>query len=187
LPDIINPIYFFQIVAFSRLSGQWSVFDCGTIKVTLGGHSALDPPLPIPNRVVKRSRADDSMHSYAKVGHCQAPHKKSPARLSRGFFVVSRIPYAVGSVVSRNLRQFSNVYGYPIVATPQIIMARLNNSSASFVPRGCFMAKVAKRSANSHRGRFGSLPQTRYHHAPVDFESPSVDLARKEIEAGRFN
>ena len=33
------------------------------IRVTLGGHSALDPPLPIPNRVVKRGRADDSVHS----------------------------------------------------------------------------------------------------------------------------
>src|SRR6185437_1774771 len=61
--------------------------DRAPFKVTLGGHSALDPPLPIPNRVVKRSRADDSVHSHAKVGHCQAPYnKKSPARESRGFF-----------------------------------------------------------------------------------------------------
>ena len=29
-------------------------------QVTLGGHSTSDPPLPISNRTVKRSRADDS-------------------------------------------------------------------------------------------------------------------------------
>ena len=39
----------------------------------LGGHSTLDPPLPIPNRTVKRSRADDSALPCAKVGHRQAP------------------------------------------------------------------------------------------------------------------
>lgn len=51
----------------------------------------MDPPLPIPNRVVKRGRADDSVFSHAKVGHCQAPYKpKSPARESRGFFMRSR-------------------------------------------------------------------------------------------------
>lgn len=63
------------------------VWSFAIIKVTLGGHSALDPPLPIPNRAVKRSRADDSVHSHAKVGHCQAPYnKKAPALASRGFF-----------------------------------------------------------------------------------------------------
>ena len=56
-------IYFFQIVAL-----------LATITFTLGGHSTLDPPLPIPNRVVKRSRADDSVHSHVKVGHRQASY-----------------------------------------------------------------------------------------------------------------
>lgn len=41
--------------------------------VLLGGHSALDPHLPISNRIVKRSCADDSVHSHVKVGHRQAP------------------------------------------------------------------------------------------------------------------
>jgi hypothetical protein len=40
--------------------------------VTLGGNSALEPPLPIPNRTVKRSSADDSVFSHVKVGHRQA-------------------------------------------------------------------------------------------------------------------
>ena len=70
-----------------RESDQGRFFGRGAIKVTLGGHSALDPPLPIPNRAVKRSRADDSMHSYAKVGHCQAPHKKKPRSLESGLFI----------------------------------------------------------------------------------------------------
>ena len=36
-------------------------------------HSEVEPPLPIPNRVVKRLSADDSADTCAKVGHCQAP------------------------------------------------------------------------------------------------------------------
>ena len=32
------------------------------IPVMLGGHSGLDPPLPISNRAVKRTSANDSMH-----------------------------------------------------------------------------------------------------------------------------
>ena len=38
----------------------------------LGGHSVLDPLLPIPNRTVKRDCADDSADTRVKVGHCQA-------------------------------------------------------------------------------------------------------------------
>ena len=35
-------------------------------------HSKLAPLLPIPNRKVKRLRADDSADSRVKVGHRQA-------------------------------------------------------------------------------------------------------------------
>ena len=52
----------------------------GVIQVTLGGHSTLDPPLPISNRTVKRSRADDSAYyvceSRSPPGSPQ--HKPSP-------------------------------------------------------------------------------------------------------------
>jgi hypothetical protein len=51
-----------------------------------GTHSALEPRLPIPNRTVKRGRADDSVHAYAKVGQCQTPSSKSPLR--RAFFLI---------------------------------------------------------------------------------------------------
>ena len=44
---------------------------CAT-PVTLGGHSEVDPPLPIPNRTVKRLCADDSADPRVKVGHRQA-------------------------------------------------------------------------------------------------------------------
>ena len=37
-------------------------------------HSKLVPLLPIPNRTVKRLRADDSADSRVKVGHRQAPY-----------------------------------------------------------------------------------------------------------------
>ena len=39
-----------------------------------GDHSGLVPLLPIPNRTVKRTSADDSMDSHAKVGHRQTPY-----------------------------------------------------------------------------------------------------------------
>ncbi len=42
-------------------------------------HSKLEPLLPIPNRTVKRLRADDSADSRVKVGHRQAlTAKKAP-------------------------------------------------------------------------------------------------------------
>ena len=41
-------------------------------------HSELEPPLPIPNRTVKRYRADDSAVTSVKVGYRQAIIPKSP-------------------------------------------------------------------------------------------------------------
>ena len=35
-------------------------------------HSKLEPSLPIPNRTLKRLRADDSADSRVKVGHRQS-------------------------------------------------------------------------------------------------------------------
>ena len=38
-----------------------------------GGHSGVEPPDPIPNSEVKRTRADGSVRSpHVRVGHCQA-------------------------------------------------------------------------------------------------------------------
>ena len=42
-------------------------------------HSKLVPLLPIPNRTVKRLRADDSADPCVKVGHRQALTSASPA------------------------------------------------------------------------------------------------------------
>ena len=36
-------------------------------------HSEVEPPLPIPNRTVKRLNANDSADSCVKVGNRQAP------------------------------------------------------------------------------------------------------------------
>ena len=66
----------------------------------LGGHSALDPPLPIPNRTVKQSCADDSALPVCESrsppgspfqrplpqtveGVCVYPHKTSAKHLHR--------------------------------------------------------------------------------------------------------
>ena len=49
-------------------------------------NSKLVPLLPISNRTVKRLRADDSVHTYVKVGHRQTPYKaKTPASNGGGF------------------------------------------------------------------------------------------------------
>ena len=41
-------------------------------------HSQSVPPLPIPNRTVKRLRANDSADSRVKVGHRQAVMQVQP-------------------------------------------------------------------------------------------------------------
>ena len=43
-------------------------------------HSELVPPLPIPNRTVKRLSADDSAATSVKVGHRQAVIPENPRR-----------------------------------------------------------------------------------------------------------
>ena len=49
-------------------------------------HSELAPLLPIPNRTVKRLCADDSVHTYVKVGHRQTPCKAKCPTLQGGAF-----------------------------------------------------------------------------------------------------
>ena len=52
----------------------------------LGGHSAVEPPVPIPNTEVKCSHADGSAtYVCVRVGHCQASYPKPVAFLSYGF------------------------------------------------------------------------------------------------------
>jgi hypothetical protein len=50
-------------------------------------HSNSVPPLPIPNRTVKRAYADDSAATSVKVGYRQASYMKKPRR-NVGFFFV---------------------------------------------------------------------------------------------------
>ena len=49
------------------------------LQVMPDDHSKLVPPLPIPNRTVKRLRADDSAATSVKVGHRQAFIRKTPS------------------------------------------------------------------------------------------------------------
>ena len=49
-------------------------------------HSKLAPLLPISNRTVKRLRANDSVHTYVKVGHRQTPYKAKYPALKSGVF-----------------------------------------------------------------------------------------------------
>ena len=60
------------------------------------GHSRVEPPLPIPNRTVKRPCADDSAVTGVKVGHCQATYTKAPYHyIGTGLFCIldiQRVP-----------------------------------------------------------------------------------------------
>ena len=56
------------------------------LQVMPDDHSKLVPPLPIPNRTVKRLRADDSAATSVKVGYRQATILKTPDQdLAGGF------------------------------------------------------------------------------------------------------
>jgi hypothetical protein len=51
-------------------------------------HSKSVPPLPIPNRTVKRLCADDSAATSVKVGYRQASYKRKTRSEMSGFFFV---------------------------------------------------------------------------------------------------
>ena len=51
-------------------------------------HSKSEPPLPIPNRTVKRLRADDSAATSVKVGHRQALTPEKPRLQQRRGFLL---------------------------------------------------------------------------------------------------
>ena len=50
-----------------------------------GEYSAVEPPDPIPNSEVKRSRADGSVHPHARVGHRQGLYPAKPQLNELGF------------------------------------------------------------------------------------------------------
>ena len=61
------------------------------VQVMPDDHSKSVPPLPIPNRTVKRLSADDSADSRVKVGHRQANIRKRPVDLTgRSFLCLQR-------------------------------------------------------------------------------------------------
>ena len=51
-------------------------------------HSEVVPLLPIPNRTVKRLRADDSADSRVKVGHRQALTAQTAQPIQAGRFAL---------------------------------------------------------------------------------------------------
>ena len=61
-------------------------------------HSELVPPLPIPNRTVKRLRADDSAETSVKVGYRQALTPKNPQAINLGVFAFVCLQAKLASV-----------------------------------------------------------------------------------------
>jgi hypothetical protein len=74
--------YFFQIQGNAARLGAMPV------QVMPDDHSKSVPPLPIPNRTVKRYYADDSAATSVKVGHRQASYKEKPQAEMPGVFSV---------------------------------------------------------------------------------------------------
>src|ERR1700692_2630692 len=70
-------------------------------------HSELVPPLPIPNRTVKRLHANDSADSRVKVGNRQAPHLL-PAT----------------SAAKQNPTQHGGVFAFPILSLALVSVER---------------------------------------------------------------
>ncbi len=81
-PNIVV-LRFFRIGFVARTVQQ-------NIQVMPDDHSELEPPLPIPNRTVKRLHADDSADTRVKVGNRQAPLKNPLLHSSKGFLLCIR-------------------------------------------------------------------------------------------------
>ena len=77
-------------------------------QVTPDDHSEVVPLLPIPNRTVKRLRANDSAGSRVKVGHRQAPTAPKPLLLlsSEGFCIWRGLDYFRRVCLGRIVRIF---------------------------------------------------------------------------------
>jgi hypothetical protein len=56
------------------------------VQVMPDDHSKSVPPLPIPNRTVKRFYADDSAATSVKVGYRQASYKRKTPQKCGVFF-----------------------------------------------------------------------------------------------------
>ena len=89
-----KPFFTFCARAITATSGQ----------VMLGGHSTLDPPLPISNRTVKRSRADDSAHYVCESRSPPGSPFKTPlpSHMAAAFQLLQRFSY---STPSRKIQQ----------------------------------------------------------------------------------
>jgi hypothetical protein len=57
-------------------------------------HSEVEPPLPIPNRTVKRLSADDSEPALVKVGHRQAVIDAKSPKQTLGAFCFCALAFA---------------------------------------------------------------------------------------------
>jgi hypothetical protein len=69
---VVNPDYINELILLPRLRCLLPIQEQMTLQVMPDDYSKLVPPLPIPNRTVKRLRADDSAATSVKVGHRQA-------------------------------------------------------------------------------------------------------------------
>jgi hypothetical protein len=70
------------------------------VQVMPDDHSNSVPPLPIPNRTVKRAYADDSAATSVKVGYRQASYKRKTPQKCGVFFRPEILTYLKISTIS---------------------------------------------------------------------------------------
>ncbi len=85
LPGSAHKKYFFQIGLFALIK---TAIKQATLQVMPDDHSELVPPLPIPNRTVKRLCADDSAATSVKVGNRQAFIPQNPCAARPGVLLL---------------------------------------------------------------------------------------------------
>ena len=83
-------------------------------------HSESVPPLPIPNRTVKRLHADDSADTRVKVGYRQAPQQQQKPHPEKVGFL--RLPERWNHHISesfgfRTVKQVLTSGLYPIITS----------------------------------------------------------------------
>ena len=70
-----------------QIQGHVAPLGASPVQVMPDDHSKSVPPLPIPNRTVKRYYADDSAATSVKVGYRQASYKRKTPQKCGVFFV----------------------------------------------------------------------------------------------------
>ncbi len=169
-------------------------------------HSESVPPLPIPNRTVKRLHADDSADSRVKVGNRQAPlQQQKPHPKKVGFLRLRRQGTARQSRPGKQIRESRPGTGLrllpchhgghaastpgPCAARQPVRRPRLDRKIPAGAHPACYapVPPALTPSRSAARSRNPSVPDTRAQRPPLH-GSPAPHLPntpRRSIDGNR--